>query len=143
MQKKQDATFLIRTLQSDGHRITKARSALLELFASHHSPLSALELQHLLAQQKIVVNKTTIYRELDFLIQHNIIHTVAFGDDTARYELQSRDHHHHIQCTSCGDVVDLPLQNELAEIERHIVKSTHFVIEKHALEFFGVCPKCQ
>lgn len=137
------ADILIEKLQSDGHRITKARGTLLSILSKKHSPLSAMELQQLLEDEGVAVNKTTIYREIDFLIQQKIIHSVAFGDDTTRYELSNRDHHHHIQCTSCGIVVDLPLQDELSDIERNIERTTGFIIEKHALEFFGLCKNCQ
>ncbi|MCW1930069.1 MAG: transcriptional repressor [Candidatus Kerfeldbacteria bacterium] len=138
-----DARILIEVLQKNGHRVTKARSALLSILDKKHSPLSAMELQKLLERKGIIVNKTTIYREIDFLIAQNIIHSVALGDEATRYELSSRDHHHHIQCTSCGNVVDLPLNNELKEIEKQITRGTGYMIEKHALEFFGLCKNCQ
>lgn len=137
------ADILIKKLQNDGHRMTKARSALLTILSKKHSPLSAMELQHLLEEKGIAVNKTTIYREIDFLIQQNIIHSIALADEVTRYELSSRDHHHHIQCSSCGIVIDLPLTNELSDIEKRIALNTGFSIEKHALEFFGLCPHCQ
>lgn len=134
---------LAQELQNNGHRMTRARAALIDIFSDNHTPLSASELQTLLTKKNIAVNKTTIYREIDFLIQQSTIHTVAFDDNTTRYELSSHDHHHHIQCTQCGNVMDLPLQDELTEIERHIRKTTGYVIEKHALEFFGLCPQCK
>lgn len=134
---------LAQELQNNGHRMTRARAALIDIFSEKHTPLSATQLQTLLAKKGIEVNKTTIYREIDFLIQQSTIHTVAFDDNTTRYELASHDHHHHIQCTECGNVIDLPLQDELAEIERNIRKTTGFTIKKHALEFFGLCPQCK
>ena len=49
-------------LKSKGFRITKARAAILELLEKSNAPISADEIVVSLG-----VNKSTVYRELDFL----------------------------------------------------------------------------
>lgn len=90
--------------------------------------------------KKIGVNKTTVYRQIEKLLQNNIILEVEFGDGKKRYELKSLGHHHHIVCKKCGDLEDIELNEEL--LLKAVSNKTSFKIESHNLEFFGVCRKC-
>jgi len=111
--------------------LTKVRSQIIKTFNNTNKPLSALDLI-----RKIVANKTTIYRELDFLINLGIINSVDFGDGLKRYELKSLDHHHHMVCLTCKRIIDVNINEEF-----NIPKD--FKVIRHSLEFFGFCSGCQ
>lgn len=123
-------------LREKGFRKTQVRTKLIELLAKGGKPLSVPDL--LLS---IPVNKTTLYRELEFLKRQGIIAEVRFNERQTRYELAG-DHHHHLVCTSCNRVEDVELERELDEEERKIESATNFRIDRHALEFFGKCANC-
>lgn len=112
-------------------RQTKARSAIITNFRTTTRPISAIDLLN-----KIDVNKTTIYRELDFLIDAGIIDSVDFGDGIKRYELKNEDtHHHHLVCLNCKNISDIAVKEDF-EIPNN------FKLVKHNLEFFGYCSDC-
>ena len=134
---------LIQEIRAGGHRITDTRRSLVELFYEHQKPHTPDEVRRFLSQRGINVNKTTIYRELDFLEQEGVISPVYFGDRSVRYELTHRRHHHHVVCISCGRVVDVALSHGLDKVQQQIERQTEFTITNHALEFFGLCNKCQ
>ncbi len=130
-------------LQSQGYRITQARRALLDAFSEVQEPLSAADLLAELVCRDRVVNKTTVYRELDFLLERGYIQEVSLRGKEKRYELTSTGHPHHLVCGKCQTVQDIPVENELVATEKTIQGRTGFQIQSHALEFFGLCTACQ
>ncbi len=90
---------------------------------------------------KIKVNKTTVYRQIDKLIKDGKIVEVEFGDGKKRYELKSLGHHHHLVCKNCGILEDISFNEET--ILKEVSKKTDFLIESHSLEFFGLCNNCK
>ncbi len=133
----------LTNLREAGHRLTKTRRAIVALLGSHPVPLSADEIRDSLADQKLTVNRTTVYRELAFLRDKGIIHEINFGDGKIRYKSCPEGHHHHIICTSCSRTDAVMMEKDLDLIERRIARATKFRITGHALEFFGVCAECR
>lgn len=133
---------IIQILRRAGERITPVRQGMIRILVAASLPLSAQDMQDKLKKQGKRVNKTTVYRELEFLKKNNLIHEVEFGDRTTRYELSTRSHHHHSICVSCRRVQDVQLDRELDNLNRKIEKQQGFKVSEHFLEFFGLCEKC-
>lgn len=136
------ANRIIDGLRKSGHRITTARSAIVETLTKHHTPLAVPDFEQLLRTARFHVSTATIYRELSFLEQQGIARHVRFADDIIRFELASLPHHHHLVCLSCNDIQDFVLQGDLRSVERRIRRQKRFSVEQHALEFYGRCAKC-
>ena len=135
---------ILQELKQKGFRVTKIRTALLSLLLHHNTvPLSAVEIRSQLKQKHTHANKTTIYRELHFLIEQKIIQEVPFKDKRKHFELALREHHHHIQCKKCGWVGDVTREKEIQSIEHYIAKKSKFLVTEHSLQFFGLCQQCQ
>lgn len=137
---RHDVSDLLRT---SGLRRTTALCATLEFLSHHSEPVTAAMILDHLHSKKILANKTTIYRQIEQLKKNGLLHELDFGDLQKRYELVCEDHHHHLICTGCGRILDIHLQRELEEEEARLIADTGFTIERHALEFFGLCPACQ
>ena len=90
--------------------------------------------------KKLDVNKTTVYRQLEKYIAEGKIIEVELGDGKKRYELKSLDHHHHLICNTCGKLEDIEFDE--SQIMKQVGSKTKFKIEKHSLEFFGICAEC-
>jgi Fur family ferric uptake transcriptional regulator len=133
---------ILRKLKSDGCRITSLRKNILIFMLDNKIPLSSLDVQKHFLKNNIPANKTTIYRELEFLNKKNIISEIIFLDGIKRYEIILK-HHHHIVCVNCNKIEDVVLKKDLADQEKIITKSKKFKIINHSLEFFGICKKCQ
>ncbi len=137
------ASEIILKFRQQGIRITEFRKYLIQEFIQSHQPISAQEI--LATSQKIfpTINKTTVYRELDFLLLHRIIHQVELGDRKKRFELSSHQHHHHLICLKCRKIEDIHLDNDLSKQEKIIEQTTDFLVTDHSLEFFGYCSNCR
>jgi Fe2+ or Zn2+ uptake regulation protein len=133
---------ILKQLKSQGTKLTEARSLLIRIFEKHALPQTEMELREKLAKAGIVVNKTTVYRELAYLKDKKIIHQIDFGDDKKRYELKTHNHHHHIVCTNCKQVDEVHIDHDVGEIEKKIRKHKRFIVKSHSLEFFGLCRDC-
>ncbi len=140
----QSIDLLQSALRTQGHKITKNRTAILQFLSNQDKPISADEILSHIQEEHHGVNKTTVYRELFFLLEHNFIHEIEFGDGKKRYEIiLNRPHHHHIICVNCKKITDIPLEKELENIESDIEKTTGYTLSSHMLEFFGLCSTCK
>lgn len=120
--------------------MTKARRALIDLFAKEHRPMDVDEIAKGL---KVSAHKVTLYRELKFLTAQGIVREVTLKGDRARYESADLEHHHHVVCVKCDDVADVKFDEDIERQQKAIEKKTKFQILTHSLEFFGVCAKCR
>lgn len=138
------AQQIVIQLRAHGHRITKVRQGLLEIFEEKNGPIAVRTVLSALGKKKLGTHKTTIYRELEFLTEHGIVREVDFGEGEKRYELSIDDHHHHhLVCTKCEAVQCLDIDHsQLEKLEKEILKKQGFKVTEHVLEFFGLCANC-
>ncbi len=134
---------VINDLKEKGFRITKVRRTVLDILYSTTKPISVQNLLKNLLLKDISANKTTIYREIEFLKYNNLIKEVDFGDRVKRYEVFDISHHHHIMCLTCGHIEDIDFDVDLTTHESDISQKTGFKIADHSIEFFGYCKTCQ
>lgn len=135
---------LINNLREKGERVTAVRRALLDILSSRKQPLSAKEFLAGLKQKKLIVNKTTVYRQLSLLESSGIARPIRFADRTVRYEIAAKDdHHHHLVCTRCHRTEDISFPENLARQAEIIRQKRHFKVSQHSLEFYGLCQNCQ
>jgi Fe2+ or Zn2+ uptake regulation protein len=144
MKPEEQITILLDKIKAEGHRITKVRQNLIELFSTHHRPLSVQDLISLLANLDIHVNKTTIYREISFLLLHKVIAELDLLEGKKRYEIYNENHrHHHLVCVQCKEIECVDTPGEFAGLEKWLKATRKFKVTSHLLEFFGLCRKCQ
>ena len=123
--------------------MTAARRFIIGALCEATSPLAATDLLKDLDKHKLHSNKTTVYRELNFLAAQNIVRPIDFGDGTKRYEIAGDHHHHHLICTQCGKVEDVELERDVEEEGVRLGKEKGFAVTGHSLEFFGKCSNCR
>ena len=131
---------LVEKIKKTGGRLTKVKSALLSLLEKEGCPITLVQISIGLKKSKILANRTTIYRELKFLVENKIVEKLVLGG-VEYYELVS-EHHHHLVCLKCHKIEEVFLDNHLENQEKKLAKKSGFKITGHALEFFGFCKKC-
>src|SRR3989338_2860541 len=133
---------ILKSIKNKGYRYSLARETILDSIIKSKRPLSYFELQKLFNRKKLSVNKTTIYRELNFLKEQNIIKELQFNDDIKYYEIMPKEHHHHAVCNKCETIDHIELQQDLDAQEQSIFKNNKFKVLAHSLEFYGICNAC-
>jgi len=126
-------------LREKKFKATPGRVALLAALWEEAKPISVQALAHTLRKS---MDEATVYRALEALASSGIIRRVDLGHSHAHYELE-RVHHHHIICTSCGDVEDVEDIATEKHLENMAARSKRFrSIYSHNVEFFGNCQNC-
>jgi Fur family transcriptional regulator, zinc uptake regulator len=129
-------------LRDLGFRITRVRRLVLETLEKATRPLSPYALHDQLAAAGETVDTVSIYRTLETLEGSGLAHRIA---SVGGYLPCRLDHHHgchhHLICRECGRVeeVDCP---GMGEVERSAAVQSRFRIERHLVEFVGLCPTC-
>lgn len=81
----------------------------------------------------------TVYRNLEQLTESGEL--LKLPGDTARYDGNTKAHHHVI-CDTCKRVFDLPISFD-ENLASSLAKGTDFVIKSYTIDFHGICPECQ
>lgn len=88
------------------------------------------------------MNKTTVYRALDLLLDLGLIRVHKCGDGPAKYEPASRGPHSHLLCRRCGKLFDI--DNILSARLREDISVHHdFLVELESYPIFGLCATCR
>lgn len=122
---------------------TPLRVAIVKIFASIQKPISIASLEKLLHQHQFSPNQTSLYRQIETLVQHNIIQSIILKNSTAYYELQAH-HHHHFICEKCHIITCLDteyLEKMLHALEKKLT-TQGMSISSHQLSFHGKCKLC-
>lgn len=134
---------LVKNLQMKGERITDVRREIISILSLSTIPLSPLQLQKNLLKKGLIVNKTTVYRQLAQLTEHGAVHQVRLQGRAMFYELTEDNHHHHLVCVRCKKILDINFKEDLDRQEKIIAQKKQFRVIYHSLEFFGLCKNCQ
>lgn len=137
---------IYQKLKSRGFKLTRGRKSIINIFIDRNRPISAAEILDRLHKKRIFLHKTTIYRELEFLLRLNIIKQLQFADRKKIYEILTDDHHHHLVCKNCQKtekIASAALETEIQTLEKEILADSNFKNVRHSLEFFGLCRQCQ
>src|SRR5574343_1958358 len=130
-------------LESHRLRRTATRVALLDILNKASGPLPPPEIVSRCHRTGRKANKTTVYRDLAAMERSGIIRRVMVSDRTQYYELTERGHHHHFICIGCDSIRDVAIEDAgLMAQARRLGTELQFVIEEHALEFYGRCSRC-
>lgn len=129
-------------LSEEGHRYTGPRDAVIRALVAAAGPVNADALADEVRRQR--VDRSSVYRTLGLLVELGLARRVEFAEGAARYELAEPliDHHHHLVCTRCGRIDELP-GCDLASIHRLVARRSGYAIAAHRLDFFGTCPACR
>ena len=106
------------------------------------TPLSPQELYRGLLKKDKKVGLTSIYRSLDLFESMGMVFKIISGS-SVKYKLcELEEHHHHIICRSCGNVVELDFC-DISDWSKKVTESTGYQVVDHQLNFFGYCKSCK
>jgi Fur family ferric uptake transcriptional regulator len=105
-------------------------------------PLTPLEIYQSLLEKKKKIGLTSIYRSLELFESLGMVFRIVKGS-SVRYKLcELENHHHHIVCKACGNVVELNFC-DISNWSKRVTESTGYQVVDHQLNFFGFCESCK
>lgn len=124
-----------------GQRSTRQRAAIADLLTASEEFLSAQQLHDLLTDRGDAIGLTTVYRNLQALVDSGQVDAIWDGSGETRYRYCSDTHHHHLVCRHCGTTVEI--QADPVERWAEQIATRHgFRDISHTVEIFGTCPSC-
>jgi Fur family zinc uptake transcriptional regulator len=123
--------------------LTPLRRQIYELVAAAACPTGAYELLAALEPQRGRAAPTTIYRALDFLVEHGFVHRIESRNAfVACCEIGKPHQSQFLICEQCGDTVEIPGE-ELAERLSATPPAHGFEVHKQVIELSGLCGECR
>jgi Fur family transcriptional regulator, zinc uptake regulator len=126
-----------------GARMTRQRRAVLGKLLVGKRPLSAYELRDMLRPEDASVTPASVYRCLDFLLEHGLVHRL----ETTRsfVACEHPDHPHAGQfliCRQCGSVVEAE-DKKVAAATESLSHRLGFALDHRTVELTGICATCK
>ena len=126
-------------LQQHGLKITSQRLAVLKaLGGGAKAHLTAREIFEKILKTHPHIGFATVYRFIKKFTDLGILSKLKMNNASARYELKSDTHHHHMTCVQCGKIVEF--QNEgMDQLIQNITQKNKFSLKHHSIEIYGEC----
>ncbi len=130
-------------------RLTDLREQVLKLLWSSHKPLGAYTLLAMMQEQNLAAGNTkplappTVYRALDFLVDHGLAHRIASLNAFIGCVAPSDQHSSHFYiCSRCENAVEVsgePISQAIADC----AVQANFIVSSESVEVHGICKGCQ
>jgi Fur family transcriptional regulator, zinc uptake regulator len=127
------------------HRLalTQLRRQVYALVAAAGTPIGAYDLLSALEPERGRVPPTTVYRALDFLVEHGFVHRIESRNAfIACCEIGKPHQSQFLICERCGDTLEIPGE-ELAERLSSSPPAHGFEVHKQVVELSGLCSECK
>ena len=120
-------------------RNTVQKQIILDSIKNTKTHPTALDLYNMLLKKDSTIGKSTIYRNLNQMVDNGDIKVITTHNGSKRYDGTMEDHDHFI-CSKCGKVLDLGIDtsNNTNIIEK---KYKFKVINKNTI-YEGICENC-
>ena len=122
---------------------TRSGRRVLELVWTSHAPVGAYELLRRLSREHESAPPPMVYRALDFLLEHGLVHRIESLNGFVGCPAPAADHTgQFLICRDCGAAA------ELADPQIDLAISAGaaalgFTVERKTVELSGLCPACQ
>lgn len=118
-------------------RYSKQRELILKKVTSLDDHPTAEEIYACASQECPGLSLGTVYRNLNMLVEANLVRRVSVPGQPDRFDHTLR-RHSHMYCTRCGSVTDVTLDDgALMQLASQAGQ-----IEDYSLTLFGVCADC-
>ncbi|MDH3638836.1 MAG: transcriptional repressor [Gammaproteobacteria bacterium] len=123
-------------------RLTPLRKTVLGLVWDSHKPAGAYDILEQLRAERDRVAPATVYRALDFLIEHGLIHRIESLNAFVGCSDPRNPHSGQFMiCQRCKTVAELADPDIHRAVEQR-ARSLGFAVDRQTVEVIGVCDAC-
>jgi Fur family transcriptional regulator, ferric uptake regulator len=122
-------------------RPTAGRLVVLETLLLSPRALSHHEIEEAIARRGIEIDRVTVYRVLDWLVERGLAHRISAEDRVWRFNAVGQHHpadHAHFHCTRCQQVFCL----EGPQSATKVALPAGYLPERTEIIVHGHCPRC-
>jgi Fur family ferric uptake transcriptional regulator len=131
-------------LKNNTLKFTKQRELILKFLYENDGHFTPEDIYMLIKKEYPDVNIgiATVYRTLTLLENEGIASSISFGAQGKKYELGLKNHHDHLICTSCGEIIEF-FDETIEEQQEKIAAKFNFQMTDHTMKIIGLCEQCQ
>jgi len=123
-------------------RLTEIRRRVLAAIWNSHKPVGAYDLLQKLAAESGKMAPTTVYRAIDFLIEHGLVHRLSTLNAFIGCVSPGSEHGaHFLICDVCGTVAEFDATAADKQLTQ-AAEASGFRIRSKAIELHGICAHC-
>jgi Fur family transcriptional regulator, ferric uptake regulator len=123
-------------------RASSVNHIILETLEHNHAHLTAQQIYESICERLPAVNPSTVYRALERMAHAGNVSISDMGQGAAMYEAVGGQHHHHLVCQNCGQILTLG-DEDVNGLFREIEKEHNFQMVTNHLVLFGICAQCR
>ncbi|TET20500.1 MAG: transcriptional repressor [Candidatus Cloacimonadota bacterium] len=138
---KRKESELTHYLREKGLRLTQQRKQIIAYFFSKYKHYSVEELYEEIKPQIAGIGLATVYRTMQLLVEAGLALQRRFKDNITRYEPVHKNHHDHMICLGCGEIIEFG-NKKIEAMQEEVAKRHKFVPVSHTLQLYGYCAKC-
>jgi Fur family ferric uptake transcriptional regulator len=121
--------------------MTNQRQEILDYISQSTVHPTAEEIYDIVKQKLTRISKATVYNNLNFLVENNIIKMVNIKG-VSRFEMKMEPHHHLI-CQKCSKIEDFESEDLNNYAIKLIKNESKFEIQEVSTNFLGLCDSCK
>ena len=140
---EKEREILADYIRSRNMKRSEQRQLILDVFLKTEKHLTAEELYEIVKKKNPAIGYATIYRTMKLFNEAGLCRELQVEDGITRYEhLYNHEHHDHLVCTGCGNIIEI-VSPEIEALQEKIAKKNAFTLKKHRLELYGLCKDCK
>ena len=129
-------------LSAAGERVTRQRLIVADALARAGRQLTAAELYEQLRRAEPSLGRATVFRALERLVEAGVARRLELEGHVYAYVACEPTHHHHLSCSSCGRVEEIP-ESWVSPIAARASRQLDFEIDDARVDFYGRCAECR
>ena len=134
---------LFKTLFKDKKlRMSTPRLLIYQELSDSRNPISPQDLYQNLLRKHKKIGLTSIYRTLDLLESMDMVFKISKGSGVKYKLCEMENHHHHITCKACGNVMEFDFC-DISDWSKRVMESTGYQVIGHQFNFYGLCKECK
>ncbi|WP_436786647.1 Fur family transcriptional regulator [Yinghuangia sp. YIM S10712] len=132
---------LLERLRDRGWRLTAQRRVVAEVLGGEHVHLTADEVHARAGRLLPEISRATVYNTLGELVDLGEVVEVTSDGRAKRYDPNARTAHHHLVCTRCHTIRDVPTDTAATALSPEA--SFGFSVSAIEITYRGLCPDCR
>ena len=131
----------LEIFHKNGYRVTNQRQVILDAICDADGHATVAEIYYLAKKLDSGIDRSTIYRVLDVLVELGIVNCAEGMNGERVYEMVKEQPHHHLICKNCGH--DIEIENQIIEeFYLNLQTAYNYEVEMDHLIVFGICSIC-
>jgi Fur family ferric uptake transcriptional regulator len=131
----------VAALKSRGLRASASRRLIIKILRAKGTPLSAREIAHGPDGESIGLDLASVYRNLEVLEQHGLVHQIHAGKGAGRYVLALAEDREYLVCDRCGETAGVDAI-ELDGIRALVRQRYGYEVSFTRVPMVGLCLRC-